>query len=352
MSHLAQEYPVSRLSSLVGVSRAGYYRINGQGPRAESDTELIPVIREVYEEHKKRYGSPRIHMELGSRGILCGKNRVARLMREAGLKGISPRRKVPRTTQSDHEGPIAPNLLKTLEIVSANQVWAMDITYIRCGDRWAYLAAVLDLHLHKIVGWELSERIDSELVAGALRNAAGHQGFPESVMVHSDRGSQYASTHFLALVESLGYTRSMSAKGNCYDNAAMESFFGVLKREELDRWEMNTLTAVRNRVFAYIETYYNRKRIHTAIGMPPALFEIQGHAQTPSAEFSEASVAPSVGEKKAGAVKPRPRPMVATSGYPSESCSPAELSSVSPDGQSIHQTAVEPKNKKEYHTIR
>jgi len=351
VSLLATEYPIRRLSALLEVSRAGFYRTNGQGPRAQADAELAKEIHEVFVEHKQRYGSPRIQIELKRRGTVCGTNRVARLMREEGLKGISAPRKHPRTTDSNHDGLIAPNLLKGLQSEAPNQVWAMDITYIRCGERWVYLAAVLDLYLHKIVGWELSESINSGLAEGALRNATQRQGFPEAVLVHSDRGSQYASSDFIALVDSLGYERSMSAKGNCYDNATMESFFGVLKREELDRWEMSTTASVRNRVFTYIETYYNRKRIHTALGMTPTEFETGCLEKTPSAEFLEASVAPSVGIKKAGAVKPRPRPMVATSEYPSESCSPADLSSVSSDTQSIHQPGVELKDKKEYVTI-
>ena len=352
MKALGAEYPVSRLSRLLGVSRAGYYRSAGQGPRAESDAALTAQIEEIFTEHQQRYGSPRIHLELEKRGVGCGVNRVARLMRQAELKAVAARRKAPRTTDSNHGGPIAPNRLKTTEIVAPYQAWAMDITYIRCGDQWAYLAAVLDLFLHKIVGWEVSDRIDSELTCGALRNAASRHGFPESVLVHSDRGSQFASEEFIGLIDALGYERSMSAKGNCYDNAAMESFFGVLKREELDRWEMSSLAEVRNRVFTYIETYYNRKRIHTAIGMTPTEFEKGCFHRTPSAEFSEASVAPSVGKKKTGAQRPRPRPMVATSEYPLERCSPAWLSSVSSDTEPNNHPEAENKNKKEDLTTR
>ena len=214
-------------------------------------------------------------MQLQEEGIVCSEKRVARLMKKEGLKGLSAKRKGPKTTDSSHNGPIAPNRLKQMNVTEAHQVWVMDITYIKCGGSWAYLAAVLDLYLHKIVGWEVSEVMDSALVEAALKQAVMRQGMPENVTVHSDRGSQYASRSFIGLVESLGYPRSMSAKGNCYDNAAMESFFGVIKREELDRWEMPTLSSVRNRVFDYIETYYNRARIHTSIGMTPAQFEKQ-----------------------------------------------------------------------------
>lgn len=350
MTELSKSYPVKRVAECLDVSRSGYYLVTGQGPRAESDAELLEHIRRIHTEHRERYGSPRMYLELRRQGIVCSENRVARLMREAGIQGLCARRKRPRTTHSDHDGPIAPNVLKKLHVCAPHQVWAMDITYLACGGHWAYLAAVLDLYLHKIVGWELSHRIDSALVEDALRNAAHRQGLPGNVLVHSDRGSQFASGGFIGLVDNLGYQRSMSAKGNCYDNAAMESFFGVLKREELDRWEMPTLSAVRNRVFDYIETYYNPKRIHTTLGMTPAQFENGYFSNAPSAEFSEASVAPSVAIKKAEAMKPRPRPMVATSEYPSESCSPAELSSVSSDGQSIHHVNIENKHQKEYDT--
>ncbi|MFH0879805.1 MAG: IS3 family transposase [Lentisphaerota bacterium] len=346
MNRLFPEYALSRLSRVLCVSRSRFYRTAGLGPRAQSDRELLEHIHRIYRQHKKRYGSPRIHLQLENEGLVCGENRVARLMREAGLQAVYPRRKRPRTTNSHHQGPIAPNLLKGLTIKAPNQAWAMDITYVHCGISWVYLAAVLDLFLHKIVGWELSEKIDAHLVQAALRHAARRQGYPEEVLTHSDRGCQYASEGFIGLVDALGYQRSMSAKGNCYDNAAMESFFGVLKREELDRWEMPTLEAVRNRVFDYIETYYNRERIHTAIGMTPAEFEKGFFQETPSAEFLKACVAPSVGQKKAGASRPRPRPMVATSEYPSESCSPAELSSVSSDEQDIQETEIEIKHEK------
>lgn len=142
------------------------------------------------------------------------------------------------------------------------------------------MAAVLDMHLHKIVGWAVSDSLASRAVVDALGEALVRQGYPDGVTVHSDRGIQYAGEEFVEVVESLGYQRSMSAKGNCYDNATMESFFGVLKREEMNRREFSSLQDVRNHVFDYIETYYNRKRIHTAIGMPPDEFEANERAKS------------------------------------------------------------------------
>lgn len=346
MTALTQEYSLSRLSEVLEVSRAGHYRAHKPSERDKEDTVLTEAIRRVFADHRHRYGSPRVWMALRHEGFVCGENRVARLMRKAGLKAIHNRRKKPRTTDSSHGGPIAPNVLKTLDITHANQAWAMDITYVFCSQGWVYLAAVLDLYMHKIVGWQLSERMDSSLVTSALTMAAQRQGYPDNVIVHSDRGSQYASVPFIQLTEALGFIRSMSAKGNCYDNATMESFFGVIKREELDRWMMPDLASVRHHVFEYIETYYNRVRIHTALGMPPVEFEKQ--QKTPSAEFLEAWDAPQVGHNQAGEVPLRPRPMVASSEYPSASCSPAELTCVSSNTQCIHKNIIEHNNKKEY----
>jgi transposase InsO family protein len=339
METLSSEFPLAKLARTLGVSRAAHYRAPDSGPRAVEDAWLTLQIRRIFIQHKKRYGSPRIHTQLRQQGILCGKNRVARLMQEAGLVAKTPKRKAPRTTDSRHGGPIAPNLLKDMKINRPNQAWAMDITYIPQSNSWAYLAAVLDLHLHKVVGWDISESLHADVVCAALQNAQRRQGYPDGVVVHSDRGSQYASESFVRLCGHFGCVRSMSAKGNCYDNATMESFFGVLKREELNDFQFDSVASVRAQVFEYIETYYNRVRIHTALGMSPQAFESL-QKKTPSAEFSQAWVAPMVGEKMAGEKPPRPRPTVATPDYPSEGCSPAEPSSVSPDTPSIHQESL------------
>lgn len=336
METLSTEFPLAAVARALGVSRAAHYREPGEGPRAAEDAWLTRKIQRIFIQHKKRYGSPRIHTQLRQEGILCGENRVARLMREAGLFAKTPRRKTPRTTDSRHGGPIAPNLLKDMQIERPNQVWAMDITYIPQGSSWAYLAAVLDLYLHKVAGWEISESLHADVVCSALQNAQRRQGYPDGVVVHSDRGSQYASESFVGLCGHFGCVRSMSAKGNCYDNATMESFFGVLKREDLNDWHFDSVESVRAQVFEYIETYYNRVRIHTALGMSPQAFEDQLR-EAPSAEFSQAWVAPMVGKEITGERSPRPRPTVATPGYPSEGCSPAGPSSVSPDNLSIHQ---------------
>ena len=348
MKVLRSGYSVQRLAQVLEVGRSAFYRESGTGVRARSNTRLLPEIHRVFHEHKQRYGSPRICQQLRFEGFDCGENRVARLMKLDGLRGITPRKKAPRTTDSAHGGPIAPNVLKTTIIEGPNQVWAMDITYVKCGTGWVYLAAVLDLYLRKIVGWDLSETMPAGLVCSALRTAQERQGFPCGVILHSDRGRQYASKDFIDLSDGFSCTRSMSAKGNCYDNATMESFFGVIKREELDREEFPDINAVRQQVFEYIETYYNRKRIHSSLGMSPLAFEQTHVAETPAAEFSQACVAPQVGLKKAGKFRPRPRPSVATSSYPSARCSPAERASVSPDIESISLNPLANKHISEY----
>lgn len=343
MQSLSKEYPLALVARVLAISRAAHYRSPGSGSRAVEDAQLLQRIEGIFTQHKKRYGSPRIHLQLREEGHRCGENRVARLMSQVGLFAKTPKRKTPRTTDSRHAGPIAANLLKNMVIDRPNQAWAMDITYIAQGKTWAYLAAVLDLHLHKIVGWDISETLHASVACNALRNAQKRQGFPRGVIIHSDRGSQYASNDFLELSQYFQCVRSMSAKGNCYDNATMESFFGVLKREELNDFNFDSAVSVRAQVFEYIETYYNRIRIHSALGMSPEAFEAQ-HAAAPSAEFFKASVAPRVGKKMTGKRTPQPRPVVATSDYPLAGCSPAEPASVSPDNSSIQHPILELKH--------
>lgn len=335
MEALTVDYPLSAVARVLVVSRSSHYRTPGSGARAVEDMCLTQEIERIYNQHKRRYGSPRVYMQLRKEGIACSENRVARLMRKARLKGRTPKRKKPRTTDSRHGGSIAANLLKGMTINRANQAWAMDITYIPQGDTWSYLAAVLDLYLHKIVGWELSGELTADLACKALERAQKRQGYPSGVIIHSDRGCQYASKSFIDLSQYFDCTRSMSAKGNCYDNATMESFFGVLKREELNDFEFDSKQSIRAQIFEYIETYYNRIRIHSALGMSPEEFEILQNIETPSAEFSQASVAPRVAIKKARENTPRPRPVVATFEYPLAGCSPAEPASVSPNNTSI-----------------
>ncbi len=212
-------------------------------------------------------------------------------------------------------------------------MWAMDITYIRTRIGWVYLAAVLDVYSRKIVGWKMAQTMEAELVVDALNQALAQSECRKGLIVDSDRGSEYASNMFDSLLGEKQIGQSMSAKGHCYENATMESFFGTLKREDLDRIEFSDLAQARSRVFSYIEIYYNRHRIHTSLkGLSPLEFKQNSHLENriaPTAQrFSKASNARIGRQEKAGDKVPRPRPMVASSSYPLESCSSAELSSV------------------------
>lgn len=332
---LRDEHGVGALSEAFGFSASGLHKALRKtaepGPRAKANRALLREIREVHHEHKCRYGSPRITMELRRRGMICGENRVARLMRRHGLAGIRARRKAPRTTDSRHGGLIAPNRLKNLDITRPNQAWGMDITYVHVGSGFAYLAAVQDLFTRRIVGWQIADHMRGGLVEDALANAVGRMRPAPGLLVHSDRGSQYASGDFIALVNAFRFKRSMSAKGNCYDNATMESFFGVLKREELDRVEFGNLEEARRSVFGYIEAYYNTRRIHTSIGMTPAEFDETWNMRQAAAspEFSKHGELSKSG-KEPGDHGPPATTYGRSPSYPSGGCSPAEPPSVSP----------------------
>jgi len=337
MAELRDEHGIKAISEAFGCSASGLYRARRRhvrpGPQAASNNELLVEIRKIHKTHKSRYGSPRIAMELRRKGYVCGTNRVARLMRAHGIKGLRAKRKTPRTTDSRHGGRVAPNLLKSLDITRPNQAWAMDITYLKAGGDWVYLAAVLDLFTHEIVGWQIATHMRSELVEEALRNAVARTAPAGSVLIHSDRGSQYCSDEFIGLAKDFGMVRSMSAKGNCYDNATMESFFGVLKREELDRMQLADLKEARAVVFGYIEGYYNTRRLHTTLGMTPSEFAESWNQDdaAPAAEFSEHGDLPKSEEKRPESECPLVPTHGRTSGYPSGGCSPAEPPSVSPN---------------------
>jgi len=332
---LRNEHGIGALSEAFGVSTSGLHktlrRTATPGPRAAANMDLLGEIRDVYREHKGRYGSPRVTIELRRRGVEGGENRVARLMRAHGIAGLTARRKTPRTTDSRHGGLIAPNRLKRLEIKGPNQAWVMDITYVRVRGGFVYLAAVLDLFTRQVVGWQIADHMRSGLVEDALRSAAMELQSTRGLVIHSDRGSQYASTEFIKLAKDLGMVRSMSAKGNCYDNATMESFFGVIKREELDQLEFVGLEDARECVFGYIEAYYNTKRIHTSLGMTPAEYKTLWCQENAAAspEFKKHRVLPE-SEKKPEDQSPPAPTHGRTPSYPSEGCSPAEPPSVSP----------------------
>jgi len=249
------------------VSRSGYYRWLGreQSAGAERNRELLKEIRRVYDEHKGRYGSPRITQQLRKEGMACGENRVARLMRENGLAARAKKAFRPRTTTPGQEA--APNLIKQIKASGPDQVWISDITYVATLEGWLYLAVILDLFSRRVVGWKLGQTLESELVVTALRNALVLRQPEEGLYFHSDRGSQYSSEAVRKPLSVIGATQSMSGVGNCYDNATMEAFFSTLKTECFpDNQVFSSQAQARREIFEYIEVYYSNQRLHSALG--------------------------------------------------------------------------------------
>lgn len=277
MKVLAVEFPLARLCELFELSRSGYYAWLKRKPsrRQRADQQLLPQIHQAYAEGRSTYGSPRVTRELKARRQRCGRHRVARLMRQAGLRGEQKAAFRPRTTDSNHPLPIAPNRLKdTPPPQTPDQVWVSDITYIATAQGWLYLAVVMDLCSRKIVGWALADHLKTPLVIAALRRALAARRPKTGLVHHSDRGVQYASGDYRALLAAWQILPSMSAKGNCYDNAAAEAFFSTLKRELIHRRRWGSQAEVELALFDYLESFYNRKRLHSALDYrSPAQFE-------------------------------------------------------------------------------
>jgi len=277
MKTLAPEYPLPELAWALGVSRSGYYRwLKGkESPRARSARQLIQQIAEVHQQSRRSYGSPRVCAQLRRQGVRTSVNRVARLMRQAGLKARAKRAFRPRTTDSRHAHKPAPNrLLNAPPPTAPDQVWVADITYIWTRSGWTYLAAVMDRCSRKILGWSIEPSMETTLVKEALRKALADRRPAAGLLHHSDRGSQYASSAFQALLHSWQIVPSMSGLGHCYDNAAMESFWSTLKTELVHQCDFPDIEAARLAIFDYIESFYNRKRLHSALGFKsPVEFE-------------------------------------------------------------------------------
>jgi len=271
-------YSVRMMCRLLKVSRSGYYawRVRPESERDKVDRELTRAIRRIHAASKGTYGSPRIRAELSAEGLHHGRHKVARLMRLAGIQGC-PQRRFKVTTQSDPSHPVASNLLKQdFSAPSANQRWVADITYISTQQGWLYLAVVMDLYSRRIVGWSMDRWMSRHLVIDALSMALGARNPEDNLIHHSDRGAQYTSDDFRSMLDKHGIQCSMSARGNCYDNAVVESFFGVLKRECVNRARFHTRDEARAAVFDYIECFYNRKRRHGYLGyVSPEVFENQ-----------------------------------------------------------------------------
>lgn len=252
------------------VSRSGYYawRRAPESPRAAENRRLDAAIRQLFDDHRGRYGAPRITLDLQAEGWPVSRRRVARRMRAMGLRARAARR-FKATTQSRHTLPVAPNRLEQdFTAAGPNQKWVADITYLWTGEGWLYLAVVLDLFSRAVVGWSMGERITQDLVMAALTMAVFRRRPAPGLLVHSDRGSQYAARDYQALLAQQGFLCSMSKKGDCYDNAAMESFFHTLKVEQVHGARYPTREAAKADVFEYIETYYNPKRRHSTLNYP------------------------------------------------------------------------------------
>jgi len=267
-------YPVALLCRHLGVSRSGYYAWakRPESQRDKNNRALSVEVAAVHQESRSRYGSPRVHAELRARGRRVSRKRVARLMRQQGLRARQ-RRPFLRTTDSAHNHPVTPNTLnRKFEPDTPNSTWAGDITYVWTGEGWLYLAVLLDLFSRKVVGWAMSEKIDRQLVLSALDMAL--LGRPAPALHHSDRGSQYASEDYRRLLEHKGITCSMSRKGNCWDNAVVESFFSSLKQELVYPSHFTTRQEAKLALFEYIEVFYNRKRRHSSLGyLSPVEYE-------------------------------------------------------------------------------
>jgi transposase InsO family protein len=276
-------YSILSLCENLEVSRSGYYdwqqRRIVPGPRALENAALSRDIQEIHEKSRQTYGSPRILSELRKKGKHHGRNRVARLMQEQELCGRQQGRYRVQTTDSDHDEPIAPNrLAEAAKPGAPNQIWVQDITYIQTREGWLYLAAILDLYSRKIVGWAMSERIDAALVLKALAMALLHRNPPKNLLCHSDRGVQYASADYRAALARAGLIASMSRKGNCYDNAFIESFWSTLKMDLVYRCDFATRQDACQQIFDYIEVFYNRQRSHTALDcLSPVDFELKNN---------------------------------------------------------------------------
>ncbi len=273
--HRAQ-WPVRLLCAALGVSTAGYYAWRGRptSARQQRQDALLVQIRAIHAEFQARYGSPRIHAELVARGHDCCVNTVARLMRENGIVAKTAK-KFRCTTDSDHDLPVAENLLdRQFDPDGPNEAWVADITYIPTREGWLYLAAVEDLYSRRVVGWSLADHQESRLVVDALALAVQRRLPDEGLLAHSDRGSQYASDHYQSLLARHGITCSMSRRADCWDNAPMESFFASLKKELVHGADFATRAEARAAVVEYIEVFYNSRRRHSSLGyVSPAEYE-------------------------------------------------------------------------------
>lgn len=281
MKKHAHKFSIERMSKMFKVSRNGYYQFLKSKPSnyCKENMELLEKIKKIHKDSRRTYGSPRIYAELLEQGEKCSRKRTAKIMRDAGIQAKMKKRfKV--TTKVNPKAEVAPNLLQQdFTASTVNQRWVADMTYIPTAEGWLYLAAVLDLYSRRIVGLAMSERMTADLVTTALEQALTRRKPATGLIHHSDRGCQYTSYQFQALLKEKGIIVSMSGTGNCYDNAAMESFFHTLKTEHVHFEQFKTRQQAQNSIFEYIEVFYNRNRRHSTLGyLSPLAFESRGAA--------------------------------------------------------------------------
>ena len=260
-------FRVEKMCRVCDISRSGYYawRQREKSRRQKENERLVEKIKKVHVLHRKVYGSPRITEELRAEGFLCGKNRIARLMRLNGIKAKTVKR-YRVTTNSAHRLPVAPNLVNRRFVADdPDRLWVSDISYITTREGWLYLAVIIDVFSRHVIGWCMSERLRDDLTVTAFRQALARRKPLSGLIFHSDRGSQYASDRFTMVLRAHGITQSMSGKGNCYDNALAESFFHTLKTELVHFERYETRAEARRSIFDYIEVFYNRVRRHSAL---------------------------------------------------------------------------------------
>jgi putative transposase len=277
MARHRRVWPIRPMCRVLGISHGGFYAWLQHTPsqRERDNARLTQRIGASFQQSDRTYGSPRVYRDLRDWGESCSENRVARLMRLAGFKARPRRRRQPTDTGLRSEHCIAPNVLeREFQAYGPNQRWVADFTYVWTAEGWLYVAAVLDLYSRRIVGWSMSATMTAQLTIDALMMAVWRRGKPEQLLHHSDQGSQYTSEDFQRLLVDQGITCSMSRRGDCWDNAAMESFFSTLKIERVHRQRYRTRDQARADIFDYIERFYNPKRRHSTLGqISPIEFE-------------------------------------------------------------------------------
>jgi putative transposase len=271
------EFPVDAACDTLAVSRSGYYAWleRPESSRSKRRVDLAAKIKTIHEQNRRVYGSPRIFKALKAQGEEVCENTVAKVMAERDIKAKTKQKFIPRTTDSNHASPVTANVLdRQFQADLPNRKWAVDITYISTDEGWLYLAGVLDLCSRKIVGWSMADHMRAELPIDALSMAVARRRPGVGLLHHSDRGVQYACDEYQHLLKSYGMELSMSGKGDCWDNAAMESFWSTLKNELVNHERYATREQARQSIFEYIEIFYNRKRLHSSIGyQSPEAFE-------------------------------------------------------------------------------